>query len=455
MPEGGKGGAPERQLFSIEAEQAVLGGLLLSMGEALHEIAGVVSVGDFRTIEHRLIFRAVELQVADGNRSDVITLWEALKSRGEAERIQGGLGYLHELAAATPSAANIKRYAEIVRDLATLIKVAETGEKLVGLAREANGLSAAEVLDRGQALLSGIAAVRAHGRGELQQIGPFVTEALAEIDQASRNYHEKGVAGLSSGLKDLDEYLGGFMPGDLIVLGGRPGMGKTALALNITERCAFDLGLSAAIFSMEMRNAQLAKRYLASLSRIHGLRLSHGRIDPMDFHTLDAVAPKLHAAPIFVCQDGGLTVGELSAGARRWRRTNPRAGILVVDYFGLMEVERQTNNTAQDLAKMSAKLKALAKELELPLLLLAQVNRECEKRGDKRPGMSDLRDSGGLEQDADIILFVYREHVYEETAPQTDAEIIVAKQRNGPTRKVRVMYDAPRTRFMDLGSAIG
>lgn len=442
----------QRQLYSIEAEQSVLGALLITMGEAYHTIATKISAGDFRTTEHRLLFRAIEHLVKECHRVDVVTVWERLKSVGEADSIQGGMTYLHELAVTTPSAANIERYAAIVRDLSTLVKVAETGEKLIALARDANGLAASDVLDRGQALLSGIAAVRAHGRGELHQIGAFVTEAMSEIDDAAKKRLENGVAGTATGLKDVDEYLGGFKPGDLIVLGGRPGMGKTALALNIVEENAFGHGLASAIFSMEMRGAQLATRHLASLSRIHGLRLAHGRIDPQDFITLGDVAPKLHAAPIYVCQDGALTIGELSAGARRWRRTQKSPGILVVDYFGLMEVEKQTNNTAQDLAKMSSKLKALAKELELPVLLLAQVNRECEKRGNKRPVLSDLRDSGGLEQDADIVLFVYREHVYDETAPATDAEIIVAKQRSGPTRTIRVMYDAPRTRFLDLGT---
>ena len=439
----------ERPLFSLEAEAAVLGSLLLTSGDAWDEVNGIVGETDFKLETHRVIFRAIAALIHSHQPPDVLTVAEWGKAQGLLDRMEG-VKYLSELQGSTPSAANVRKYAEIVRDRATLRRILDACARVVDKVREPSARSAEAVLNWAQESFSSIAMVRAHGRGELQHIAPFAMQALERIDEAAKQRERKGVTGFPTGLADLDEKTGGLKPGQVIVLAGRPGMGKTALALGMAVKAAMQHQLSSAVFSMEMQGYELATRVIADFSNIHGLRLSHGRnISTDEWSAIGRAGSTVQGLPIYVSEDGGLTLNEIAAAARRWRRTVPNAGLVVIDYFGLMTVEKQTSNLAQDLAQVSKGVKALAKELGLPILLLAQVNRECEKRADKRPTPADLRDSGGLEQDADMILFVYRDCVYNVTSPADEAEIIIAKQRNRPIGRCFVSYDGARTRFHD------
>lgn len=439
----------ERPLYSIEAEQAVLGSLLLSAGDAWDRIVGIVGESDFKLDSHRYIFRAISALIHSQQPPDILTVADWATSQGVLDRMEG-LAYLQELLAVTPSVANVRRYAEIVREKATLRRLLETCGRVATRVREPSDQSSDAILNWAQETLSSIAMIRSQGRGELRHIAPFATQAMVQIDEAAKQREHKGVTGFPTGLSDLDDKTGGLKEGQLIVLGGRPAMGKTALALGIAVKAAITHNLATGVFSMEMQGHELATRIIADLSNIHGLRLSHGRnISTDEWGTIGKANAKVQSLPIYVCEDGGLSFSELAAAARRFRRSVPNAGLIVIDYFGLMRLERETSNLAQDLGRISRDLKALAKELRLPVLLLAQVNREVEKRSNKRPVSSDLRDSGSLEQDADMILFVYRDHVYNPTAREDDAEIIIAKQRNGPIGTVYARYDAPRTRFHD------
>lgn len=453
MPDDAPGRDP-RPLFSVEAEQAVLGGLMLSSA-AFDHIVGVTSLDDFYTEDHRAIFRCVDRLLREGKQADVLTVSETLKSAGDLERV-GGMAYLHSLATGTFSAKNIKRYAEIVHDRAKIRRVGIAASAIASLVHEANGLSGSDILDRAQALLGQIASTTSQGRGELKQIAGFVTAAMERLEEANRAHQAQGMAGISTGFSDLDDRIGGMKPGNLIVVAGRPGMGKSAIALNIVRDVAVRQRLGAGYFSMEMEAAELATRQLADLGNLHGLRLSHGRITPQEWQDIGRVVPTLYEAPIFLCEDGYLSITEITAGARRMaRESKSKLGVLVIDYIGLMRTERQTSNRAQDLAEISRGLKALAKELKVPILLLCQLNRECEKRGDKRPILSDLRDSGEIEADADLVLMIYRDEVYHEDRDDNrgKAEVLIRKQRNGPTGRVLLHYDGARTRFSDWDAA--
>lgn len=446
MPDGA------RPAFSLEAEQAVLGGLLLS-NDAWDKIAGVISADDFFTFDHRRVYEAIAELIRDRRGADVLTVAELLKGKGGLKDGQG-LAYIHELATGVPSAANIVYYAEIVRDRATLRRLSATASEVEQLVRDTNGLTGGQILDRAQEAFSRIATARSKGRGELRPMSEYVTRTLEEIEEAFNNHEKRGTSGISTGFFDLDDRIGGGLkPGQLVVVAGRPGMGKSAIALNILEHVALQLGLAGAVFSMEMHATQLAKRFLAGLARIHGLRLAHGRIDQGTWNDIGKAAPRLSEAPIFLCEDGYLSISEITAGCRKLKRTQPSLSAVVIDYLGLMRIERPTSNRAQDLAEISRGLKALAKELSIPVILLAQLNREVEKRGDKRPLLSDLRDSGEIEADADLVLMLYRESVYKEMEEndieRARAEVLIRKQRDGPVGRVVLHYADWCTRFSD------
>jgi replicative DNA helicase len=450
MPDDHQGRDP-RPLFSLEAEAAVLGALLLS-NSAWDRLVGVVSADDFYAADHQRIYLAIDSLIRSRRGADVLTVAEVLKSSGDLSG--GSIGYLDQLVANTPSAANVLHYAGIVRDRATLRRLASASSQIGDLVRDTNGLEAGAVLERSQEILSRIAHASLKGRGELVALSEFVTATLEEIEQAFQNRSTKGTSGISTGFLDLDDQIGGGLkPGQLIVIAGRPGMGKSAIALNILEHVGIHLRQAGAIFSMEMHATQLAKRFLAGMANIHGLRLAHGRIDAAVWSEIGKAAPKLHDAPIFLCEDGYLTISEITAGCRKLKRLQPSLSTIVIDYLGLMRIERQTSNRAQDLAEISRGLKALAKELALPIILLAQLNREVEKRGDKRPVLSDLRDSGEIEADADLVLMLYREAVYKEMQENDPdrgrAEVLIRKQRDGPTGKVILHYADWCTRFSD------
>lgn len=446
----GRGGGEPRPLYSAEAEEAVLGGLLLS-NDAIDSLAGILDANDFFIGKNRCIFESISALIRDRRGADVITVAEALRASGDYDQV-GGLAFLHSLASGTPGAANITRYAAIVRDRALFRRLGAAIREIGDLVGEANGMEAVAVLDHAQEALSRIAAARAKGRGELQAIEHFIARTIGELEEAFRNHEARGSSGIPTGFQDLDEKIGGGLkPAQLIVIAGRPGMGKTAIALNIIEHVALKQRLAAGIFSMEMHATELVKRQLAGLAGVHGLRLSHGRIDSATWSDIGAAMPKLHEAPIYLCDDGYLSIGEITAGSRKLKRLAPALGLIVIDYLGLMRIERPTSNRAQDLAEISRGLKALAKELAIPVILLAQLNREVEKRGDKRPVLSDLRDSGEIEADADLVFMLYRDAVYKEMDDadpyKPRAELLIRKQRNGPTGKIYLHYADWCTRF--------
>lgn len=452
VADGGKQANP-RPLFSLEAEQAVLGGLMLA-NDAWDKLVGIIGEDDFYASDHRSIYGAIERLIRDRRGADILTVTESLKASGELAGIERGMAYVHELADSTPSAANILRYAEIVRERALMRRLHKVAADFMDLLHEADDQSAMQILDRIQETLSRIALARVKGRGELLSIASFINKTIEELEDAFRNHETRGISGISTGFLALDDKIaGGLKPGQLIVVAARPGVGKTAIALNIAEDVALRQHLAAGVFSMEMHATELVKRQLAGMAQVHGLRLAHGRIDQAIWGHIGEAAPKLHAAPIYLCEDGYLTISEITAGARKLKRLAPTLGLLVIDYLGLMRIERPTSNRAQDLAEISRGLKALAKELAIPIMLLAQLNREVEKRSDKRPVLSDLRDSGEIEADADLVLMLYREAIYREMEDsdinRARAEVLIRKQRNGPTGKVILHYADWCTRFSD------
>ena len=443
-------GRDVRPLFSIEAEQAVLGSLMLD-NAAFDRIVGLCDLDDFYTDDSRALFRTISGLISQRRQADVITVADALRSAGDLERV-GGLPYLQELVASTPSAANVKRYAEIVRDRAMLRHVLSASGRMADLAREANGYTGRDVLDQAHRMLVEIEAGAAHGRGELRPIADSVTPALEQLDEAQRAHKEGKTSGVESGFSRLDFRTGGMGPGQLIVVAGRPGMGKSAIALNIVRHNAVTRKKASAYFSMEMSREELTTLLLADLGNLHGIRASHGRISDSEWHALGVAGAAISGAPIYLNDTAALTITEITASSRRLaRELSTPLSMIVIDYLGLMRTERQTSNRAQDMAEISRGLKSLAKELRIPVILLAQLNRECEKRGDKRPVLSDLRDSGEIEADADMVWMLYRDELY---YPDRDdnagkAELIIRKQRNGPIGAVALRYDGARTRFSD------
>lgn len=447
-------GRDARPLFSTEAEQAVLGALMLD-NTAYDRIVGLVALDDFYTDDHRALFRAISGIVSARRQADSVTVAETLRASGDLDRV-GGLSYLQDLQTHTPSAANIRRYAEIVRDRAVLRRVLVSANRMADLAREANGLTGREVLDQAHRLLVEIESAAANGRAELQHIAGSVTRALEQLDEAQKAHKTKGSIGVSTGFERLDERTGGMNPGQLIVVAGRPGMGKSAIALNIVRHVAVTQKRAGAYFSMEMSQEELTTRLIADLGNLHGLRASHGRISDTEWQAIGVAGSTVSAAPIYLNDSAALTITEITASSRRLaREAKDKLSLVVVDYLGLMRTERQTSNRAQDIAEVSRGLKSLAKELRIPVVLLAQLNRECEKRGDKRPVLSDLRDSGEIEADADMVWMLYRDEVYNDRDDNRGhAELLIRKQRNGPIGTVKLRYDGARTRFSDWDDAI-
>lgn len=454
MPDDLAPGRDARPLFSIEAEQAVLGALMLD-STAYDRIVGLVGLDDFSVDDHRALFRAIASIVSERRHADVVTVAENLRGSGDLDRV-GGLAYLQELQSNTPSAANIRRYAEIVRDRAVLRRVLVSANRMAALAREANGMTGREVLDQAHRLLVEVETGAANGRAELQHIAGSVTRALEQLDEAQKAHKAKGSIGVATGFGYLDERTGGMSPGQLIVVAGRPGMGKSAIALNMVRHVALTQRRAAAYFSMEMSQEELTTRLIADLGNLHGIRASHGRISDSEWHAIGVAGSAVSAAPIYLNDSAALTITEITASTRRLaREAAAPLSLIVVDYLGLMRTERQTSNRAQDIAEVSRGLKALAKELKLPVVLLAQLNRECEKRGDKRPVLSDLRDSGEIEADADMVWMLYRDEVYNDRDDNRGhAELLIRKQRNGPIGTVKLRYDGARTRFSDWDDPI-
>lgn len=433
---------------SIEAEQSVLGGLLLD-NAAYDRIADTVTQEDFYRYDHRIIFQHIIKLISAGKPADVITVFEALGMSGKAEEV-GGLTYLNALAQNTPSAANIRRYAEIVRDRGVLRKLITVSDEIATQAFNPQGKEVKQMLDEAESKIFAIAEEGARGAQGWLEIQPLLTQVVERIDELYNRDNTSDVTGVPTGLIDLDKMTSGLQPGDLIIVAGRPSMGKTAFSVNIGENVAIESGLPVAIFSMEMGGAQLAMRMLGSIGKLDQHRLRTGRLIDEDWPRLTHAIQKLNDAQIFIDETPALSPIELRARSRRLSRQCGRLGLIIVDYLQLMSGNSPGENRATEISEISRSLKGLAKELNCPVIALSQLNRSLEQRPNKRPVMSDLRESGAIEQDADVILFVYRDKVYNPDTPDQDAaEIIIGKQRNGPIGTVRLTFLGQYTKFVN------
>jgi replicative DNA helicase len=433
---------------SVEAEQSVLGGLLLE-NDALDKIADILSAQDFYRHDHRLIYQHIGKLIEHNKPADIVTVAESLESTAELSGI-GGIAYLGALAQNTPTAANIRRYAEIVRERAVMRKLVEVGSGIAESAYSPQGRDAQQLLDEAEAKIFQIAEGGKRSSEGFVDIKVLLPQVADRIDQLFQRDNPNDVTGIPTGFTDLDSMTSGFQPGDLVIVAGRPSMGKTAFSINIAENVALDTGLPVAVFSMEMGATQLAMRMIGSVGRLDQHRMRTGRLEDEDWVRLTTALGRLNDAPIFIDEGAGLSSFDVRARARRLHRQCGKLGMIVVDYLQLMSApaNRQGENRATEISEISRSLKALAKELDVPVVALSQLNRSVEQRPDKRPVMSDLRESGAIEQDADLILFIYRDEVYNpDSQDKGSAEIIIAKQRNGPIGRVRLTFIGEHTRF--------
>jgi replicative DNA helicase len=436
---------------SVEAEQSVLGGLMLE-SSALDRIADLITDDDFYRREHRLIYRQIVRLSELAKPVDVITVAEALEIAGELDKV-GGLPYLGGLAQNVPSAANIRRYGEIVRERSIMRKLAEVGSDIASSAYNPTGRDAAQLLDEAESKVFEIAEQGSKGKQGFMPMPPLLSQVVERIETLYARDNTSDVTGTATGFTDLDRMTSGLQPGDLIIVAGRPSMGKTAFSINIAENVAMDSNLPVAIFSMEMGATQLAMRMLGSVGKLNQHDLRTGRLQDDDWGRLTHALGKLNDAPIHIDESAALSALELRARSRRLHRQNNGLGLIVVDYLQLMSsnVGKASENRATEISEISRSLKALAKELHVPVIALSQLNRSLEQRPNKRPVMSDLRESGAIEQDADLILFIYRDEVYNSDSPDKGkAEIIIGKQRNGPIGKVELAFRGEYTRFDNL-----
>jgi len=431
---------------SMEAEQSVIGGLMLD-NRSWDDIADIVNEQDFYRHDHSLIFRAIHALVEDDKPYDVVTVSEWLGSRGELENI-GGLAYLSILANDTPTAVNVKAYANIVREYSVLRSLIKIGNEISASAYNSDGRPSRELLDDAERKVFMIAEQSAGNREGFEAINDLLGRAVKRVEEMYRN--KEAITGIATGFNLFDDKTSGLQKSDLIIVAGRPSMGKTSFAMNIAENAALNNERAVAVFSMEMPGEQLALRMMSSLGRIDSHNLRTGRLDDHDWPRLISSVNMLSKAKLFIDDTPALTPTELRARTRRLKREHG-LDLVVIDYLQLMQVAGSTENRATEISEISRSLKALAKELNVPVVALSQLNRSVEQRPDKRPVMSDLRESGSIEQDADVILFIYRDEVYnQETADKGVAELLIRKQRNGPIGMVKLAFLGQYTRFENL-----
>ena len=440
------GGAEQRLKVppnSIEAEQSLIGGLMLD-ALAWDKIADVITAEDFYRKDHRLIFSAIAGLIESGSPCDVVTVSEHLDSRGELDNA-GGLEYLATLSNETAGAANARAYAKILRERATLRSLISAGNEIAGSAFTNDGRTAAEVLEDAEKMVFEIADRGTRGKKGFKSLKDILPEAVDRIDMLHQS--DGDITGISTGYNEFDKLTAGLQPGDLIIVAGRPSMGKTTLAVNMAENAAIGSKVPTAIFSMEMPAQQLAFRMISSLGRVDQTHLRTGNFPDEDWSRINTAVQLMSEAPIFIDDTPSLSPGEIRARARRLQREHG-LGLIVVDYLQLMQVPGNKENRATEISEISRGLKALAKELACPVIALSQLNRSVEQRTDKRPVMSDLRESGAIEQDADLILFIYREEVYNQDTPRKGiADIAIAKQRNGPIGEFPLTFVGRYTKF--------
>ncbi len=431
---------------SVEAEQSLLGALLLD-NQAFDRVADVVSGEDFYRDDHRRIWRHVARLIEANKPADVVTVSESVDASEDKDKT-GGPAYLGALAQNTPSALNIRRYAELVRERAVQRRLAQVATEIAETALSPGGKEVGQLLDEAESRIFQIAESGARRNQGLLEIKPVLAKVFEKIDHLYHRDNPSDVTGVPTGYVKIDEMTSGLQPGDLVIVAARPSMGKTALALNIAEHVAVDNGLPVAIFSMEMSSTQLAMRMLGSIARVDQHKMRTGRLNDKEWGDLSEAMGKLHETPIYIDEGGALTALEVRARARRLKRQYSKLGLIVIDYLQLMAATSQGENRATEISEISRSLKAMAKELDVPVVALSQLNRALEQRPNKRPQMADLRESGAIEQDADVILAIYRDEVYNpETPDKGTAEAIILKQRNGPIGTVRLTFLGQFTRF--------
>ena len=437
---------------STEAEQSVIGGLLLD-NPAFDHAADLITDSDFYRHEHRLIYAAIRVLIQAGKPADVVTVFEHLQSRGKAEEA-GGLKYLNDLAQCVPSASNMGRYAEIVRERSILRKLIAAGDEIATAALNHGGGDVERILQNAEAMILSVGEVGTRAK-RTHTLQALALELADDVQAAADNPH--AIPGLRTGYTELDQLTGGLKPGELVVLAGRPAMGKTALAMNIVEHVAAKENRAALVFSMEMGAKELTRRLASSVARVPAPRLASGKLLSDEWHRFAEAIEAMSKMQLEIDTTGGLAIGELRAKARRMARSSGGGvGLVVVDYIQLVSGSgAKSENRATELGEVSRGLKALAMELNCPVIALAQLNRGVESRSDKRPMMSELRESGAIEQDADVIALIYRDEYYTKEACKEPgvAEVNLAKQRNGPTGTVKLAFKKELTRFENLGPA--
>jgi replicative DNA helicase len=430
---------------AVEAERQLLGGLMLD-SHSWERIASKVSAEDFYRPDHRLIFGAIKVLADNDQPCDAVTLSEHLNNLGTLADA-GGLGYLGSLTKDSPSAANVVSYANIIRERSLMRELIEVGNDITGSAFQPEGRSGKELVDEAEQRIFQIAEKGARGKSGFSLLKDYCGPLMDELDKRHRQGED--VTGLSTGYKKFDSITQGLHGGDMIIVAGRPSMGKTTLALNIAENAAFNLAqpTPVAVFSMEMGAEQLALRFVSSLGQVSQGHLRNGRFSDAEWPNISSAIQQMSQAPLFIDDTPALTPTDIRARARRLKRQH-NIGLIVIDYLQLMQTGRSTENRATEISEISRSLKALARELEVPVIVLSQLNRSVEQRPDKKPQMSDLRESGAIEQDADLILFIYRDEVYnEDTARKGQSDIIIAKHRNGEIGSFVLTFRGQYSRF--------
>lgn len=435
---------------SIEAEQAVLGGVMLD-NMAWERVSELLSESDFYRHDHRMIFKALVRLASRNQPFDVVTLAEDLDKEGLIDQV-GGLAYLGQLAKNTPSVANISAYAQIIRERSTLRQLISVSTEIADTAFNPKGMQATEVLDEAERKIFSIAESRPKTGGP-EGVNSLLTKAIDRIDTLFNS--EGSITGLSTGFTELDNMTSGLQPADLIIVAGRPSMGKTTFAMNLVENAVMRSDKAVLVFSLEMPGESLIMRMLSSLGRIDQTKVRSGRLDDEDWPRLTSAVNMLNDRKLFIDDTAGLSPMEMRTRARRIVREHGDLGLIMIDYLQLMRIGgASSENRTNEISEISRSLKALAKEFNVPVIALSQLNRSLEQRPNKRPVMSDLRESGAIEQDADVICFIYRDEVYNEnTEDKGIAEIIIGKQRNGPIGTMRLAFLGQFTRFEDLAES--
>ncbi len=437
---------------SVEAEQSLLGALLID-NQAFDRVADTVAGEDFYRDDHRRIWRHIAKLIEANRPADVVTVSESIEASEDKDKT-GGAAYLAALAQNTPSALNIRRYAELVRERAIQRRLAQVATEIAENALAPTGKDVGQLLDEAESKIFQIAESGARKDQGLVGISPVLAKVFERIDHLHSQDNPSDITGVPTGFTELDQRTAGLQPGDLIIVAGRPSMGKTAFALNIAEHVALhpSVRLPVAVFSMEMSASQLAMRMLSSMAKLDQTRLRTGRLNDEEWGRLTDEIGRLNETQIHVDETAALNALELRARARRMKREYGKLGLVVVDYLQLMSASSQGENRATEISEISRSLKALAKELDVPVIALSQLSRAVEQRNDRRPMMSDLRESGAIEQDADVILFIYREEVYSPDKEEAKgrAEVIIGKQRNGPIGRVDLTFLGRYTRFANF-----